>query len=1588
MAAAAATRAVRETADKQFETMLKTVEPLKSVEFSVFWRQVTTASNRNSWHDSILDQSKAVLVVADPDAPTDPELKYQLDQKNCYHILIDRTMHHPTGHLLTTCTLGDGREAAKMVFEFFHRKTTAGLDLATNNFFGSTMANTDTNVVQWISEVRARADILKQAGGTIDDKSMVVRLLGGLLPEFREIRVILQRTSGLTFTSAVSELMDFAHGEKLTEVTLTGHKKIKGNSYSVEGEGSTFRSRQDGGACRNWTRYACKYGSECRYSHKGPGGSVSVEEQAKFKKWLQRRRDTQIGPRKETRLDPVPANTPRTDAKTHLVDVRSEPDDEMDARLISNVFFGSDEAQPAPSTIFPYTFARASEMLTQRAKVDAPKVDIHDLDAPKDPIQTSNGRGKLETNPGSTTRYLLMGMMFVSIFLPCYWRVGATLFLASVSVTEQASWSYILHHARYAIEFVRLHFFPIGCGFTFFVWACFFIISDVPRVDAQSFLVSTPSARSDYWCCDSGTNRFVTNNISDFAEGTVVHKPTKVAVGGGNITSPAYGTVLVRSLDHNRVVQCTNVLLMPACAKKLMPTSPFVKHGCKLVIENVSGTERAVLYDKRGNHIFDGFNSGGLYYFRCDTVQPGECTTNMEANTSYFGLPLKASKLASNIDFPRRLLEAHWSLGHLNFSKVRKMFGLKPGDNPACDACASAISRTEPIGSKPARATRVNERMHMDVGFTRNNNFTFHLKIDDFSRKGYLSVIDSKSEVLPDWIQTKTHLEKRHAPWKFSIVRTDGEPIYTTPAWELHCKEEGIVHEVSSRYRHDQNGVVERAMQAIGTAFRCMMIQGNAPDSDSPHALRMSSVVRNNSPSKSNGGRTPNEKEVGVKIPVNPRLMKGPLFCLAYAHVYADEGRLKHAERGIPCVYLGFDETNNNFILKEWSTGRIFSQADITCYPHIFPYRSNPIRIAGSGQQFTDIAPILTVEPPAAVDPLDVHLDDHSSAPVSSSTTRPTRIREPSRRMVEIISDKSDRGEPLNKPQQRAADQLTLSRLANTSQAYDLFAFHVFGPDPTTWEECITSKYADEWIAADLLEQQVFKHYDVLEFVPRSTAAGRRVYQSKPVYKIKVHPPTPEEPTGSIDKFKVRMTIAAYTRSMQQGIDFEEKRASMVRWNGVLILIATAVQFDLDITLFDLEAFFLNGVLNDDVFMEQPRQWPVEGKPAADWIYKLRKSMYGLPQASHCANRKLKQTLTSDGKFNVSSADDCVFISTSDSSYAAIGAHSDDLLTVGDTHGTSIVRDLLSSVFTIKETRNPTLITGVQVDRNRTDRTLKLHQTAFIQDLLIEHGMENSASADTPVDPGMAKTLMLLPTTPVDMDANKKYQQLVGSLLWLQQRTRFDLSFCVNLLCRWLRVATRAHYDLARGRPLRYLRGTVHFGLMFAATDGEWKLSGVSDADFAGDIIGSRSTGGFYTKLGDVGTVNCTSALDRKIATSSQQAETYAMASLVKDLVWTRHLLSDLKHPMTGPTPTATDNHGVKQQSSKAVNHSKAKHFRVAQAYIRSKFDDRTIEVVEIDSKDNAADLLTKPLAAEPFARHVLTILGPQDRIASLGEGK
>jgi hypothetical protein len=236
---------------------------------------------------------------------------------------------------------------------------------------------------------------------------------------------------------------------------------------------------------------------------------------------------------------------------------------------------------------------------------------------------------------------------------------------------------------------------------------------------------------------------------------------------------------------------------------------------------------------------------------------------------------------------------------------------------------------------------------------------------------------------------------------------------------------------------------------------------------------------------------------------------------------------------------------------------------------------------------------------------------------------------------------------------------------------------------------------------------------------------------------------------------------------------------------------------------------------------------------------------------------------------------------------------------------------------------------------------------------------------------------MLLPTDKVDRVATKAYQVLVGCLQWLR-KTRSDFLFTLALLSRFLNNATQQHLDIARGRPLRFLKQTLGYGVVFYAGRNDWVLSGASDSDLAGDLNSARSTLGYFAKIGQFGTILSGCGLERKICTSTGQAETYALVSLIKSIVWLRNLLSDLGHAMKEPTTLYVDNDGVLKQSTKTINHTQAKHYRISQAYIRQLVEDRVITIKRVSSDQNYADMNTKALHSLSFRRHQAAVMGPQ----------
>jgi hypothetical protein len=378
----------------------------------------------------------------------------------------------------------------------------------------------------------------------------------------------------------------------------------------------------------------------------------------------------------------------------------------------------------------------------------------------------------------------------------------------------------------------------------------------------------------------------------------------------------------------------------------------------------------------------------------------------------------------------------------------------------------------------------------------------------------------------------------------------------------------------------------------------------------------------------------------------------------------------------------------------------------------------------------------------------------------------------------------------------------------------------------------------------------------------------------------------------------------------------------------------------------------------------------------------------------------LAATLTKNKSYGFErlTADDCVFRrrgkKLGDRGYVALGSHVDDLFCIGDEEGFKALDNILGKDFKVKSEDDPAIITGVQLIHDHKNGYAKLHMAGYIEGLLEKTGMVGCKIQFIPLDPGIPKGDLPVRGSPAadGPEALQLFQSMFGMLLWLAIRVRPDILFAVSFLGRFVSNAGNKQIEWARG-IIRYLAGTKTLGLGYQRTKEKAVLQGASDADFAGCTRTSRSTSAIYFGYGPlrdlevlgtprVGCIIASQHLERKIATSTGQSETHAAHDAVEEIVWLRHLAEELGDVIDYPILLRNDNSGVVKQSTKPINHTSAKHYRVAQAFIRAECNNGHVRIGQVNTKDNVPDILTKALDRIQFCKLRINLMGPQEPLS------
>ncbi|XP_020686245.1 uncharacterized protein LOC110102303 [Dendrobium catenatum] len=268
-----------------------------------------------------------------------------------------------------------------------------------------------------------------------------------------------------------------------------------------------------------------------------------------------------------------------------------------------------------------------------------------------------------------------------------------------------------------------------------------------------------------------------------------------------------------------------------------------------------------------------------------------------------------------------------------------------------------------------------------------------------------------------------------------------------------------------------------------------------------------------------------------------------------------------------------------------------------------------------------------------------------------------------------------------------------------------------------------------------------------------------------------------------------------------------------------------------------------------------------------------------------------------------------------------------------------------------------------------TPAGLILHQNRYAQSILQRAGM-HCKTVNTPITDKSHKTtnyssLFFDPLL---------YRQLVGSLQYLTL-TRPDISYAVNKACQYMHRPTDSNFEGVK-HFLRYIKGSMHHGLPLSRNSLE--LTSYVDLDWVGDQQDKKSTTGYCTFLGS-SLISWSVKKQKTIARSSTKEEYRALATTAADLIWLCQLLQELDRPQYAPTNLLCDNTSAIALANNPVFHARTKHIEIDCHFIRECIKNKTIYVHHISTKDQLADIFTKPLSMERFQHINLKLTSSSD---------
>ncbi|KAJ0567534.1 putative RNA-directed DNA polymerase [Helianthus annuus] len=520
---------------------------------------------------------------------------------------------------------------------------------------------------------------------------------------------------------------------------------------------------------------------------------------------------------------------------------------------------------------------------------------------------------------------------------------------------------------------------------------------------------------------------------------------------------------------------------------------------------------------------------------------------------------------------------------------------------------------------------------------------------------------------------------------------------------------------------------------------------------------------------------------------------------------------------------------------------------------------------------------------------------------------------------------------------------------------------------PKTLEECMHRNDWPRWQEAINAELNSLEKRHVFGPVVRTPIDVKPVGY-KWVFAIK------RNEKNEVVRYKARLVAQGF--SQIPGVDYEETYSPVVDAITLRFLIGLTISEGLHMRLMDVVTAYLYGTLENDIYMKIPKGLKLpealKSTPRDMCSIKLQRSLYGLKQSGRMWYNRLSEYLEKEGyKSDVISP--CVFIKRSLLNFTIIAVYVDDINIIGSPEEIEKAAQLLKKEFEMKDLGMTKLCIGLQFEYlcNGTF----VHQSNYILKMLVRFNMDKAHPFSVPMvvrplDPQKD------PYRPQEegeevLGPEVPYLSAIGALMYLANNTRPDIAFAVHVLARYSSNPTRRHWNGVK-HIFWYICGTQDLGL-FYQKDQKSQLVGYADAGYLSDPHKAKSQTGYVFTYGGTA-ISWKSTKQTLTATSSNHVELIALYDAGRECVWLRSMINHIQEACgleqikKEPTIIYEDNAAcIAQIREGYIKGDRTKHIspKFFSTYDLQK--EREIDVRQIKSSENLADLFTKSLPRSSF---------------------